>query len=79
MFGFDRSSPMVLNPSNIAEAVTVKAKPIRNWIKILFCFPKMRPEITDDKTNIQANEQTKAATAMFEFNEEDKRGVDPAV
>ncbi len=77
MFGFDRSSPRVLNPSNIAEAVTVKPKPIKNWIKIRFCFPKMRPEITDDRTNIQANEQTKAATAIFEVNDEDKPGFDP--
>jgi hypothetical protein len=35
----------------------------------------MRPEITDDRTNIQANEQTKAATAMFEFKDEDKSGA----
>jgi len=76
VFGFDRSSPIVLNPSNIAEAVTVNNRPIRNWMKILFCFPKMRPEITDDNTNIQANEQTKAATVMFELNDEDKSGVE---
>ena len=30
VFGFDRSNPSVLNPSNIAEAVNVKTKPIRN-------------------------------------------------
>ena len=67
VFGLDKSKPMILNPSKIAEAVTVKMRPIRNWIKILFCCPKMRPEITEDNTNIQANEHTKAATLMFEL------------
>ena len=70
VFGLDKSKPIILNPSKIAEAVTVKMRPIRNWIKILFCCPKMRPEITEDNTNIQANEQTKAATLMFELKAE---------
>jgi len=45
-------------------------------MKILFCFPKMRLEITDDRTNIQANEQTKTATARLELKDEDKSGVE---
>lgn len=46
-------------------------------MKILFCFPKIRPEINDDRTNIQANEQTKTATVRLELNDEAKKGVDP--
>jgi len=72
LFGLDRSKPIVLNASNIAEAVTVKMRPIRNWMKILFCCPKRRLEITEDNTNIQANEQMKAATLMFVLNDKPK-------
>jgi hypothetical protein len=76
VFGFDKSTPVAFKPSNIAEAVTVNAKPIRNWIKILFCFPKRRFEMTEDKTNIHAKEQTKIATVMLLLNHEAKEGVE---
>ncbi len=65
MFGLDKSKPTALKPSRIAVVITVNAKPIRNCMKILRCCPKIRSAITEDKTNIQANEQTKAATEML--------------
>ena len=68
--GLDKSKPNTLNPSKIAEAVTVKIRPMRNWTKILFCCPKIKPETTDESTNIQAKEQTKAATLMLELKDE---------
>ena len=76
--GLDKSYPAIFIASKIAEAVTVNIKPIRNWMKILFCFPKISPEITEDNTNIQANEHTNAATETLEFNAEDKNGAEPA-
>ena len=79
VFGLDKSNPATFNPSKIAEAVTVKISPIRNWMKILFCCPKRRFEITDDNTNIHANEQTKAATTILEFNDEAKNGKETAI
>jgi hypothetical protein len=76
VFGFAKSMPADFKATNISEAVTVNAKPIRNWIKILFCFPKRRPEMTDDKTNIHAKEQTKIATVMLLLNHEANEGVE---
>ncbi len=76
VLGFAKSMPPDFKAINISEAVTVKAKPIRNWINILFCFPKRRFEITEDKTNIHAKEQTKIATVMLLFNHEAKDGVE---
>jgi hypothetical protein len=77
VFGLDKSKPTPFNAANIPEAVNVKTKLTRNWRKILFCFPNIRLEIIEDKTNIQANEQTKIPTVMLEFNSEAKDGIDP--
>ena len=77
MFGLDKSKPTPFNAANIPEAVNVKTKLTRNWIKIRLCFPNIRFEIIEDKTNIQANEQTKIPTVMLEFNSEAKDGIDP--
>jgi hypothetical protein len=77
VFGLDKSKPTPFNAANIPEAVNVKTKLTRNWIKILFCFPNIRFEIIEAKTNIQANAQTKIPTVMLEFNNEAKDGTDP--
>jgi hypothetical protein len=46
-------------------------------MKILFCCPKIRPEITDDNTNIQANEQINTATEALELKD-DRNGTELA-
>jgi hypothetical protein len=73
------SKPAILIASKSAEAVTANSKPIRNWIKILFCLPKIKPEITEDNTNIHANEHIKTATETLELSVEDKKGTDWAM
>ncbi len=40
VFGLDRAKPIVSKASNIAEAVTVKMRPIRNWMKDPLLLPK---------------------------------------
>lgn len=73
------SKPAIFIASKSAEAVTANSKPIRNWMKILFWLPKIKPEITDDNTNIHANEQMKAATETLELSVEDKNGTERAM
>ena len=75
VLGFERSQPNHLAASNNAEAVNVNAKPIRNWMKIRLCFPKMRLEITVESTNIHAKEHMKTARPMLEFNVDAKYGT----
>jgi hypothetical protein len=48
-------------------------------MKILFSFPKIRFEMIEDKTNIQANEQTKAAKSILECSHEAKTGEGPPI
>ncbi len=67
VFGLAKSWPKVFNASNVAVPVIVNIKPIRNWVKIRFCLPNNRFEITEDNTNIHANEQTKTPTVMLEL------------
>lgn len=76
VFGLDRSQPKYLNASNNAEAVTVNAKLMRNWTKMLLCFPKIKFEMTEDSTNIQAKEHTKMATPMFELSTDARDGAE---
>lgn len=76
VFGLDRSQPNHLKASNNAETVNVSSKLMRNWMKILLCFPKIRFEITEDKTNIQANEQIKIAVPMFELSIDARDGAE---
>ena len=76
MFGFDKSKPTAFNAASIPEAVNVKTKPTRNCIKILFCFPNIIFDIVEDKTNIQANAQTKIPTPILEFKSEASEGID---
>ena len=45
-------------------------------MNILFCCPKIKFEITDDNTNIHANEQMKTANAMLVLTHEAKVGVE---
>ena len=37
----------------------------------------MTIEMSDDKTNIQANEQMKTVKSAFEFNQEARSGIEP--
>ena len=75
VLGFERSQPNHLAASNNAEAVNVNTNPIRNWMKIRLCLPKIMLEITVDKTNIHAKEQMKTARPMFELKVEAKYGI----
>jgi hypothetical protein len=47
-----------------------------NWIVSLLSFPNMTIEMRDDKTNIQANEQTKIAKSACAFISEAKIGME---
>ena len=76
--GLDKSKPTPFNPANFPKQLTLKLNSQGNWKKILFCFLNTRFEIIEEKTRIQADEQTKIPTIMLEFNNEAKDGTDPA-
>ena len=71
------SSPARCSRPSRAEPVRVNAKLTRNWMVSLRSLPNMTIEMRDDKTNIQANEQTKTNRFEFEFIDEDRNGMEP--
>lgn len=72
--GSDKSIPTSFNPAMIPEAVKVKARPTRNCVKILLCFPNIRLEITEDNRNIQAKAQIKTTTEMLDPSKDESEG-----